>query len=180
MAFIQQGLDKIIVERNKNESINSPLKYTPSFQIDSNYKPKLHGNKEVNSNLTINGGNIIQGNYYDVQHEYIKGKQTPEDYYMKNIFNRNISSQVSKPDGSPFNNKKDLTASDYKPQYSQFNVISSSNNDINKKLESEYSRYKKFYNVDRGIDEYNNNRLNGYGKNLLSSPSKDYSLFFKK
>ncbi len=178
MAFIQQGLDKIILERNRNESINSPLKYTPSFQIDSNYKTKLYGNKEVNTNFSKNAGNIIQSNYYDVQHEYIKGKQTPEDYSMKNIFNRNISSQILKPQGSPL--KKDLNAYDYKPQYSQYNVISSSNNDINKKVESEYSRYKKFYNVDRGVDEYNNNRLNGYGKNLISSPSKDYSLFFKK
>lgn len=41
------------------------------------------------------------------------------------------------------------------------------------KKETEFSKYKKYYNVNRGVDVNNQNKISGYGRNIISSPNKD-------
>ena len=187
MAFIQSELDRMIMNRNKNESYMSPLKYNPSFQNDNNFKPKLHGNKDISSSpfTKSNVQKVTQENYYDIQHEYINGHKETEDQSMKNLFNKNIRSPLKQQGNNvikpiSISQNHEYMPSDYKPQYSNYNVISSNSNDINKKIDTEYSKYKKYYNADRGVDEYNQNKISGYGRNIISSPNKDYSQYFKK
>lgn len=101
MAFEQKEFDRMIVVRNKNESMLSPLKYTPIFQDDPFYKLKLHGNrdnylgKSNNLNEVKNPiRQIASDNYWDIQNKYIKepNNATSEEH-LNHIMGRKLAEE---------------------------------------------------------------------------------------
>lgn len=83
--------------------------------------------------------------------------------YM-NKRNNNINSKQT-------NNKNDVEDRKNLDYITRNNNIKNSNN-----FQSEYSNYKKPNFYDKTVhEEYKQNKLDGYGKNLVTSPYKDYS-----
>lgn len=206
MAFQQRELDKLIILRNKNESALSPFKNTSLISENMLYKNDRSSNRDfefINKQSIyqadkFNLRTAISDNYYDIQHKYVKDNDNPcqNDIYNQFLFkkqgdegistknhrfNEETQSERINPKMSIMNAGSQISSlSPYTnfPTYSSISSLNQSPIIHYGKLDTEYSKYVKYNHHYPQTEEYNRNKVLGYGRNLIGSPKKDYAKIF--
>lgn len=97
-----------------------------------------------------------------------------KDYQIFKQENLNYNSQS--PNVNNINNSNN-TRSNRLNNFNTTNIIGNIPDKYNK-YESEYSNYRQYDKYDNCNDDYLKNKLEGYGRNVISPPDKDYKRFF--
>lgn len=172
--------DVIRGQRSPNENIvnyGGNRSQVLSQEAKSLSKPEDNSPKKANNN-PLAPQYTNNGSYVPYNNNYSNNLNQNKNYYLEHNSGVNALSKELQE-----SREGDLQ---YSPSYRQTsmnnynvsNVLGNSRVKVNDYL-SEYSNYRKYENIDNGSDDYLRNKLEGYGRNVISSPDKDYKQYFE-
>jgi hypothetical protein len=169
------------IARGEYSQDNNYYDIQNKYLIKTDNKPKQSSDNYFNHIIYKNSDNA----------EFSKNKNTLASPYV-NSNNNNINNQdQSKWFNSSLQNDEVIKTNMTKGLSYNFSTQIDEGKNLNSKnvyqpsplknLESEYTEfYRKYPTPDRGNQEYIHNKVVGYGRSIILSPYKDYSVYFAK
>lgn len=123
-----------------------------------------------------------QEKYHDIYGLLLQENKINEIMSKEAQNDNNYSKSMKSNQFGNMNSNEYQSKSPYIYKNTEYNDLTKSQNysirNNNPNFQSEYSNYKKPNFYDKNVqEEYKQNKLDGYGKNLVTSPFKDYSKF---